>query len=398
LYRRNDYRSPNVPKCTTTANGLSITSIFKLESGKKVNAFVSYSSGVFPSAINKWAMGNVSLFIPIGTSLTVTPFNNKYFLNGVSTLDLILMTKHILGTQPLKSKYKLIAADVNNNGKISVADVAELKKSILGVFDSFPNNQSWKFFVDSTMKQSVFLKNISKSDTVTFVAVKIGDLNDNAGLKMNPIVGREEKEVYFDLDEKEFEAGEEIIFSPKNPDIEGYQTTIKYDEKILQPIDNQGENNNFYLKKSGTIVASEVFFDKEKKNIDGLIFRTLKSGKLSESIRFTSDELDSEVYQNEETKTLKLRFNPIKNTDFELFQNQPNPFLEETKITFSSPKKANVVFTINDINNRTIHSQSISCEKGENQIIFHNSNLTQGIYQYQINLNGEILSKKMIKL
>ncbi|MFN5788630.1 MAG: hypothetical protein ACK469_07710, partial [Bacteroidota bacterium] len=50
-----------------------------------------------------------------GLDYTVTPSLNKGFLNGVSTYDLILISKHILGNQPLNTPYKLIAADVNNS-------------------------------------------------------------------------------------------------------------------------------------------------------------------------------------------------------------------------------------------------------------------------------------------
>jgi hypothetical protein len=145
-------------------------------------------------------------------------------------------------------------------------------------------------------------------------------------------------------------------------------------------------------------LASEVFLNKEKRNPNALRFKALQAGKLSENIRFSSSEIASETYQNETTKTLKLRFNQKENTNVELFQNQPNPFLNETKITFFSPKKTNATFAIFDLNNRVIHTESIACEKGENQILFQNNQLPQGIYRYQINVDGVMKSLKMIKL
>ena len=39
---------------------------------------------------------------------------NDNYLNGVSTLDLVLIQKHILGLQLLNSPYKVIAADINS--------------------------------------------------------------------------------------------------------------------------------------------------------------------------------------------------------------------------------------------------------------------------------------------
>ncbi|MFN9688975.1 MAG: hypothetical protein ACK57X_08925, partial [Bacteroidota bacterium] len=80
-----------------------------------------------------------------GTDYTVTPSLNKGFLNGVSTYDLILISKHILGNQPLNTPYKLIAADVNNSKSITTLDMIQLRKLILNIDATFANNSSWRF-------------------------------------------------------------------------------------------------------------------------------------------------------------------------------------------------------------------------------------------------------------
>jgi hypothetical protein len=66
-------------------------------------------------------------------------------MNGISTLDLVLIQKHILGTEKLNSPYKVIAADIDNDNDVSVVDLIELRKLILGLYDKLPNNTSWKF-------------------------------------------------------------------------------------------------------------------------------------------------------------------------------------------------------------------------------------------------------------
>jgi hypothetical protein len=55
-------------------------------------------------------------------------------LNGVSTFDLVLINKHILGLEPLNSPYKMIAADANNSRSITTFDIVELRKLILGIY------------------------------------------------------------------------------------------------------------------------------------------------------------------------------------------------------------------------------------------------------------------------
>jgi hypothetical protein len=44
-----------------------------------------------------------------------------------------MIQRHILGLQALDSNYKLIAADANNDGKVTASDLTDLRKLILGV-------------------------------------------------------------------------------------------------------------------------------------------------------------------------------------------------------------------------------------------------------------------------
>ena len=78
-------------------------------------------------------------------SCELRPVKADGLLNGVTTFDLVLLRSHILGTLLLDSPYKLLAADVNNSGNVSTFDIVALRKAILHITDSFPNNQSWRF-------------------------------------------------------------------------------------------------------------------------------------------------------------------------------------------------------------------------------------------------------------
>ena len=73
----------------------------------------------------------------------IEPKRNDNHKNGVSTLDLVAVQKHLLGLQPITSPYKLIAADANNSESVSALDLVEIRKLILGLYTVFPNNQSW---------------------------------------------------------------------------------------------------------------------------------------------------------------------------------------------------------------------------------------------------------------
>jgi hypothetical protein len=90
-----------------------------------------------------------------GTTTTVgnTPSGFNYFLtcnswkcityttpviNGVSTLDLVLIQRHILGIQLFTDYRQLVAADVNSDGVLNDTDLTIIREIILGVRIAFP--------------------------------------------------------------------------------------------------------------------------------------------------------------------------------------------------------------------------------------------------------------------
>ena len=121
----------------------------------------------------------------------VTPTKNDNPLNGVTTYDLVLISKHILGIEPLGSPYKMIAADATKNNFIQTSDIVELRKLILGIYQDLPGNTSWRFFDKSksfTDPANPFSSPFGSWETINcielptsnlnFVAVKIGDVNN----------------------------------------------------------------------------------------------------------------------------------------------------------------------------------------------------------------------------
>jgi len=113
-------------------------------------------------------------------------------LNGFTSFDLLLMQNHITGIRPFTKFDQLIAADINRDGEIDVADVAEGRNVILGRQSAFDNNTSWRIFpavhdirslkpgdpIPSEGFRSPFYKDSIM--VVDFDAVKIGDVNRSA--------------------------------------------------------------------------------------------------------------------------------------------------------------------------------------------------------------------------
>ncbi len=113
---------------------------------------------------------------------------NQDIGSDVSTIDLVLIQKHILGVQSLTSFKQLIAADANSDGEVNVVDLLEIKKVILGLSDKFPNNTpSVQFIFQNAnniirnLKYSIPYTDLKAMTDIPFniEVVKTGDVNLN---------------------------------------------------------------------------------------------------------------------------------------------------------------------------------------------------------------------------
>ena len=86
-------------------------------------------------------------------------------------------------------------------------------------------------------------------------------------------------------------------------------------------------------------------------------------------------------------------------TEVKLNQNYPNPFNPSTNITFGLPQRSNVNITVYDVLGRKVATVfSGSKAQGFHSIQFDASNLSSGIYIYQLRTDFGIISKQMTLL
>lgn len=113
-------------------------------------------------------------------------------LRGINILDMIVMQRHILGTAPFSSPYQHIAADINANGQVTVADLIALQGYLLARTDDFPDNTYWRFidaehvFDPMNPLQAPYPELISTGTLLgsrsglDFIGLKVGDANLDA--------------------------------------------------------------------------------------------------------------------------------------------------------------------------------------------------------------------------
>jgi hypothetical protein len=111
--------------------------------------------------------------------------------------------------------------------------------------------------------------------------------------------------------------------------------------------------------------------------------------------------VDNQDY-NAKNDTLKPSYQPsgqgvwvVKNANFTLGQNIPNPAQNSTRIDYSVPEEGQVIFTVYTIAGQALFVEKRDAHSGKNDIKFDTQNLANGVYYYSMEYKGERLVKKM---
>ena len=89
----------------------------------------------------------------------------------------------------------------------------------------------------------------------------------------------------------------------------------------------------------------------------------------------------------------------ITGLGFELYQNQPNPFVNKTQIGFHLPEATTATLTIFDETGRTMFTQKGDFAKGYNAVTVDRSVLTAtGVLFYKIETAKDSAVKTMIQM
>ena len=259
--------------------------------------------------------GKYALVVPpvIGQRYQIEPKRNDNHRNGVSTLDLVGIQKHLLGKEAFNSPYQYIAADANNSQQVSAIDMIEIRKLILGVYTQFPNNQSWRFvdrnagFAD-VMHPWPFEEVINiqydgtSQSNLDFVAVKIGDVNNSVEANSVQILPRNNGRTLL-LKADATNKGEFVDVTLTIPEkLSGFQWTLETSDLELEGIESDDidiSEQHYAVHADGRITMSwnsdGNIAEKEQIQLT-FTFRPKTSGNVLEKIKLTSSITTAEAY------------------------------------------------------------------------------------------------------
>jgi len=402
------------------------------------------------AATNPCGEYNLNFMCSENSIFSVKPLkDNGDVLNGVTTFDLVLITKHILGTQLLDSPYKLIAADANNTKSISTFDVVAIRKLILFIEPSFPNNTSWRF-VD---KDHVFplgfgpyelqtgypkeCKNVdlavqNAALDIDFVAVKVGDVNNSANPCTNFTGGgvedRSQKAWLYVEPDKAFplRTGETVLFkfrldSPEyltawqmglqfDPDV------LQFEEALLDYLERFSPFKHLGATEAGQGRLRLLWYAEDAKpqgfgsgqDVFTLKFKTLRPVADFQSAMALNDAVLSVAGYREDGTALSIEMANRNSEDTIKAGNAlteklraaaiPNPFGDELRFLISVPEDDWLEVSVFDVNGRLVASWSGETVAREKEVLFDKTkSWGDGVFTFRVQTARHLVTGKITK-
>jgi hypothetical protein len=374
-----DYDSTLTGQITTIVGKEGIKDVYVslLRPGHVFPTYVTAQNGIYSFEVNL-----------SGEETTIVPEKNDRHKNGVTTVDLIKLQKHLLGREPFNAPYQYIAADANHSQNVSAIDLIELRKLILGIYTELPWQKSWRFVAreyvfPDTLETWTYASSITFTDmlpaSADFYGIKIGDINGTAQPYFTQILPRESL-VPFELktDQQAYKAGDLIqvpIRISSDQKLTGFQFTLQAADLefigLLPGAISMGEDNYALFNDRMTV----SWFDENNVDLSpgDILFtiqlRANESGDLAHSLSINSSITDAELYTDgEQTYVPHLRIAQTGGQNvLDILSCSPNPWKEETTVSFYLPESDEVSVTLFDVSGREILSSTTHMKSGNHQ-------------------------------
>ena len=377
--------------------------------------------------------------LPTSVNYRLKPVRDSDIFNGVTTFDISIISRYLIGIDStnINTPARMIAADVNADGEINGADMIHIRNLILRKTSTFPNNKAWRF----VSKNYVFLNpqnpfgedfpevlsysNLNQSITqANFTAIKVGDVNGTArsnfsGSNTTTLNVRGSKPVLkIETDDIELKKGDTktLSFHLNDPSVSGLtavQFALNFDKNKANithlkqgEIANWTEANQNLVASEGTLATAwssgkATRFDKNQ-SVFTLSITAKEDMKLSEIMSQNAQFTEGIAYDAAGNElSIQLIFNKLgikeKAYEYNLLQNVPNPFTQETVIPFTMSKEDFATLTVFDATGKIVSTTQRTFAKGYNEVVFKNQNTTTaGVYYYRLQTGAFSAVKRMV--
>lgn len=323
-------------------------------------------------------------------SYTITPFKGDDLLQGISTWDLVLMSKHILGLTPFAEPWQLLAADLNCSGSITTFDIIEGRKLILGISSTLTGcgGASWRFVAEPDGAPA-------NGSCLHFRGVKLGDLTGPYFAPDDPADDRDRARLQ--MENQRLQRGRRYRIHVRTQSdfrLTGFQMAFGLDpaslrihgieSRVLRDFDEQ--NYNLELQRTESYVpVSWSASDRpaEVRSGDALLtleVEALQSVVLSDVLDFRS-QLRAEAYgANGETHELELEWREGLSPAPVALSLSPNPAGDVVYAAFDAEAETPVLLQLVDAQGKVVLERTYPASIGLNWVELRPEESLSGLY------------------
>ena len=355
--------------------------------------------------------------------------------NGLDIADAMLMRNFILDIDQI-SPFQIAGLDLNNSNTVTTLDLVLLSKIILGMSNPNILVDSWQFFEPALDPTTGFPIGFSEiqiptpisggTQTVNVLGVKSGDANLDADPSMfaSQIAEDRSGDLILKVNDVSYSA-DEVFDVPISFDhfsnLEGLQLTttfesehLEFQEIILGTLPNHSISSHFNLENTTEGFINALWLNSTSNGIDmntddilfTIRFKAKSNVILSDVLDINSTSIKAIAYNSDkEPFGIKLEFEPeVTSTETLangtlLKPNFPNPFPVSTQIEYNLPTEEYVRLEITDALGRVVETLVDGKQSaGDHQIIFSPNNLSTGIYFSKLIVGKNQLIQKLIYL
>lgn len=350
----------------TTENNIPLEGIKTVLKGQESH------NEVTTDAQGRYAFNDMPVLAPYEVSVDPMITNRE----GVSVIDLVVIQRHILGTEIMTSPYKMIAADVDGSQSITPIDLIHLRKYILGIDDNFPTLTDWVMvdkagqallsdpcMTDEKININPGTQDINNAD---FVGIKLGDVNGsyeqllsqnadarNEAIKYLDYTLENEKATYKTTVSGPISALQMTIPTSSTVNITGISSDILNEEDFDYYIGDQEVSIIWFHPTPVNFEEGQQLFEINGSGLDGLIHARTRASRMYDG---RDDEFQVILRESE------------NNLGYALSQNYPNPFTEESYVDMNLPETANVTFTVLNQNGQVVSKRTSQYGTGDHRI------------------------------
>jgi len=340
-------------------------------------------------------------------------------LIGVSTFDLVTINKHILGQLLFNSFFQVLASDVNKSKTVTTFDIIEIRKLILGIYDTFPNTPAWRFILpmpdtnllafDAVRDTYAFELPVLVGDTTlsgfNFIGIKMGDSNSNASLQSSEDRGAP---LVLETEDHWLEAGARFWIPLKLSDavqLDGWQLALQTDVNLLEIKDIRGVPSQFVaLGETGDLRLSCVYDKPRHVEKDEPLLYLLAETKrpvfLSDAFKINNTRLTAEAYTSESQpiRPMQLRIGKAAASGARFFPPRPNPFSGKTVFELTLEAPQTVRLEIISLTGQIVYQADHPLEAGQHSLTLGGAELPgSGVWAYRIVAGTHIFSGRLLR-